>query len=122
MRKYKNINTTRIKRYTTICRALSEPHRWLILQYLLLQQSPCPVGEVVGQLKIAHATVSHHLQQLELAGLIRRRRKGRFIYCQAKGKAITELAAFLRQLGRDDNASDEQPQERLWDAFSHIWG
>ena len=50
-------------------KALSHPARIAILR-LLNKQSSCYCGDLVNDLPIAQATVSHHLKELKDAGLI----------------------------------------------------
>lgn len=122
MEKYKINNSISLKRRVSLCRALSEPQRWLILQHLLEKDEACIVGELVARLKIAHATVSHHLQQLELAGLITRRRRGRFIYCKAQRNSLGELAGLFQQLSGHIFVDNENPQPALsWSDSSFVW-
>jgi DNA-binding transcriptional ArsR family regulator len=51
-------------------KALSHPARIAILQ-LLLQKKTCICGDIVEDLPIAQSTVSQHLKELKLAGLIK---------------------------------------------------
>ena len=116
-------NSLRLNRRVALCRTLSDPQRWLILEWLLKRgtHDPCPVGELAGQLKIADATVSHHLQQLEQAKLITRRKQGRFVYCKAQVKALAQLAGFMLQFSGE--LPDQLPQEPApeWLENSCIW-
>ena len=57
------------------------------------------VGELAEGLGIAASTVSHHLKELRLAGLISMTRSGRTIECTVNSPAIEELSALLDQPG-----------------------
>jgi Fic family protein len=69
-------------------RALSDPHR--LLAMALLQRKPelcaCEIQAATG---LTHATVSHHMGVLAEAGLVRSRRRGKWLYYRRNGP--TEL-------------------------------
>lgn len=93
-------------------RALGHPHRLTIVQALQgraiacctsdreedcrLDPASCNVGELAELVQAAPSTVSHHLKELQDAGLIERARVGRFLYCRVKEALLSDLAAFLR--------------------------
>ena len=62
-----------------IAKALAEPRRMRILQDISEFGEPMPCGELCGRHDISQATVSHHVKELENAGLIRGTRSGKFI-------------------------------------------
>jgi ArsR family transcriptional regulator len=62
-----------------IAKALAEPRRVRILQDISDFGEPIPCGELCDRHDISHATISHHVKELENAGLIYGRRSGRFI-------------------------------------------
>ena len=66
------------KRSARLLGALAEPERLRIIQ-CLEYGPPRSVGEICKTLGSALANVSHHLQHLRRAGLVRRRRRGRNI-------------------------------------------
>ncbi|QOR76709.1 MAG: winged helix-turn-helix transcriptional regulator [Thermoflavifilum sp.] len=53
----------------SMARALAHPARIAILQYLL-KKNACICGDLVDELGLAQATISQHLKELRLAGLI----------------------------------------------------
>ncbi len=93
-------------------KALGDPTRLRIFQFL--RSCCCPVaveetgvvrpvagptvGEVccsvTGEERIT-STVSHHLKELRLAGLITMERRGKNMICGVNRDAVTTLAAFL---------------------------
>lgn len=91
--------------------ALGHPHRLAIVRRLLenalsccdadrpedcaLDPTCCNFGELVDELHINKATVSHHLKELQRAGLIERVRKGRRVYVRANLDGIDMLRRFL---------------------------
>lgn len=92
-------------------RALGQPHRLTIVRALLdraleccagerardctLDPASCNVGQLADLVDIAPSTVSHHLKELEAAGVIERARDGRYLYCRVNEPLLEELAAFL---------------------------
>ena len=64
-----------------IAKALGHPARIAILEYLL-KVNECICGDIVNELPLAQATVSQHLKQLKLAGIIKGNISGNAIcYC-----------------------------------------
>lgn len=53
------------------------------------------VGDLAEGLGIAPSTVSHHLKELRLAGLIFMERRGRNIRCRLNTDALAVLASVL---------------------------
>ncbi len=57
--------------------ALAAPERLRIIRFL--RDGPRNVGEIAESLKTAVVNVSHHLQVLRHAGLVRNRKQGRYV-------------------------------------------
>src|SRR5437588_6849893 len=53
------------------------------------------VGEVCCRLDQSMSTVSHHLKELRLAGLIRTEKRGRWIYCSLHPASLALMREFL---------------------------
>ncbi len=92
-------------------KALAHPQRLKLLQLIRSQRFCCyvaqggkeaaqPIGACVGDLarecELAPSTVSHHLKELRVAGLITVERRGQFLYCRACEDVLARLSAFLR--------------------------
>src|SRR5271167_2386864 len=63
--------------FRAITKALSDPRRYDILQHIAGQKG-CTCVELRDRSRITAATLSHHLKELEAAGLITIGRKGKF--------------------------------------------
>jgi ArsR family transcriptional regulator len=87
-------------------KALSNPHRLALFKRLM----PCCVpgtvcnsdeatricvGDLGEGLNIVASTLSHHLKELNRAGLIQMQRQGKTIQCWVEPKVLTELASFF---------------------------
>jgi ArsR family transcriptional regulator len=62
------------------------------------------VGEVCCRIGGSMSTVSHHLKELRLAGLIRMEKRGRWIYCSINPEALMQIRDFM------DGDSTECPE------------
>lgn len=61
-----------------IARALADPRRFHILQQIASQRC-APCADLRDCFPITAATMSHHLKELEAAGLIEMKRRGKFV-------------------------------------------
>lgn len=97
-------------RYAGLFKALSNPHRLALFHRLMTCCVPgtkcnpdeavrfC-VGDLGEGLDIAASTLSHHLKELNRAGLVRMERRGKHIECWLEPEVLGELARFFRQTG-----------------------
>jgi ArsR family transcriptional regulator len=92
-------------------RALGHPHRLAIVEELrqrvlsccdgeradecTLDPASCDVGSLADVVPCAPSTLSHHLKELERAGIIERVRDGRRIFCRIREGRLSELRRFL---------------------------
>jgi ArsR family transcriptional regulator len=88
---------TRARR-TAILKALADPRRFELLERIA--KAGCPLGctQVRAALPISAATLSHHIKELETAGLIEIRRDGKFHYLSLRPGVLEALAAQLAAL------------------------
>ncbi|MGB8028683.1 MAG: helix-turn-helix domain-containing protein [Terracidiphilus sp.] len=81
-----------------LLKALADPRRFELLQQIA--KAACPLGcaQARAALPISAATLSHHIKELEMAGLIDVRREGKFHYLSLRPGVLASLAAGLAAL------------------------
>lgn len=87
-----------------VFRALSNPNR-LQLFLNLLEESrldlakgrthDCFLANIIRNLRIGAPSISHHLRELEAAGLIETSKEGKQLVCSIRPGAMSELRAFF---------------------------
>ncbi len=99
-------------------KALSNPHRLALFHRLAGCCAPgtvCSTEDIarytVGQLgeglDIAPSTLSHHLKELNRAGLVRMARKGKRIECWVEAQTLERLTAFFGDLSPQPETEGE---------------
>ena len=85
-------------RRAAILKALADPRRFELLERIA--KAGCPLGcsQALAALPISAATLSHHIKELESAGLIQVRREGKFHYLSLRPGVLGSLAASLAAL------------------------
>jgi ArsR family transcriptional regulator len=107
-----NFQDDKIKKFAEMFKALSNPNRLKIFLRLLSCCQPgtlttvddnmgsetCAcVGELGRDMGIVPSTISHHIKELRLAGLIRMERRGQKIECWIDPETVTDLQGFFGQ-------------------------
>lgn len=82
------------KQFHQISRALADPRRYEILQKLG-SKSTCPCGDIRECIPVTAATLSHHMKELENAGLVDAEREGKFVHYSLRRET---LQAYLERL------------------------
>jgi ArsR family transcriptional regulator len=86
----------KLERHADQLGALGHPARLSILRYVVQGDSGgTPAGELQSKLEIPGSTLSHHLDRLASAGLLKARRDGTFIYYSADYAQLRGLTDYL---------------------------
>ena len=99
MSKYKSLESDQL---IDIFKALANSHRLKIYNILTNCCTPgtscasdevfsCCVGDLDSQLDIAASTLSHHLKELNRAGLIDMKRDGKQVFCSVNTNRLEQL-------------------------------
>lgn len=104
-----------------IFRALANESRLQILRVVYQEgisgtlegDEPCAekcscVGDIVERFKLAPSTISHHIKELALAGLVKVERSGQFIRVFPNPEALKSISAFTDSLVGDREQSDQR--------------
>jgi ArsR family transcriptional regulator, arsenate/arsenite/antimonite-responsive transcriptional repressor len=62
-----------------IARALADPRRYQILRQLGNYEKALDCGSVRECIEVSPATLSHHMKELKIAGLVKEVRNGKFV-------------------------------------------
>lgn len=77
-------------------KALNDPTRRKILK--ILQSQDCTAGEIADVFDISKPSISHHLDVLKRADLIRGKREGQFIHYSINTTVLEEAANWFLDL------------------------
>lgn len=83
------------KEHVEAFKALAHPGRLQVFFHLVHAGRPLQANEIQTALNVPAPTLSHHLNELEQAGLIERQRKERFIFSTVRREMALELVRLL---------------------------
>lgn len=98
-------------RRNAILKALADPKRFELLERIAKASCPLSCSMVRPALAISPATLSHHIKELETAGLIYVTSEGKFHFLSLRPGVLDALIASLAQLRQEGCATLPVPSE-----------
>lgn len=80
-----------------ISKALADPNRVAVFRRIANKEN-LTCSDLRGCLEMNPATLSHHMKQLESAGLIETHRDGKFVRAEVRHKAWKTYLSYLKEL------------------------
>jgi ArsR family transcriptional regulator len=84
---------------TAVLKALADPRRFEVLERIARSSCAVSCSQTLADLPIAAATLSHHLKELEAAGLIHVQREGKYHMLSLQPGVLDAVAEMLQSLG-----------------------
>lgn len=98
----KRVGTERVeldeKQIHLIAKALADPRRFELLRQIGGCSSPMQCGDIKSCQPVSAATLSHHMKELEHAGLVEAVREGKFVSYTLRREVLQAYMARLAQL------------------------
>lgn len=91
--------------FERIAKALADPRRFAVLRTIAVARDECPYQAICDQFPVTKATISHHLKELNQAGLVTSERDGQYMHASVVPGVIEAYAAeLMRRVGNPKNA------------------
>jgi ArsR family transcriptional regulator len=85
-------------RFHLIARALADPRRYDILKQIGKSGDTLACEQLRGGCCVSAATVSHHMKELETAGLVESTREGKFVTYRLRRDVLEAYLARMAQI------------------------
>jgi DNA-binding transcriptional ArsR family regulator len=86
------------ERFHLIARALADPRRYDLLRQIGKAGDALPCCQLRGCMEVSAATVSHHMKELETAGLVESTREGKFVSYRLRREVLNAYLAQIAQI------------------------
>jgi ArsR family transcriptional regulator len=100
------------ERRTAILKALADPRRFELLEQIAKARCKLNCSAARGALPISAATLSHHVKELEAAGLIRIEREGKFHLLSIDPGVLEAIAETLQSLSTGGCPPPPSPSQK----------
>jgi len=101
-----------------ISKALSNPHRVEMIEFLA--QGPSPVESIAAETDLSVASASHHLQLLKKARLVETENKGKYRFYSLASEQVFEVWAAMRALGFSQNAEINRLMKDFRESYHNL--
>ena len=85
-------------RRTALLKALADPRRFQLLEQIAKASNPLSCAQARAALPIAPATLSHHIKELQVAGLIEVHQEGKYHFLSLRPEILKSLIYTLNRL------------------------
>jgi ArsR family transcriptional regulator len=83
------------EQFQRIAKALADPRRVEILEHIA-KRAEVGCQRLCDCFPVRQATISHHMKELAIAGLVESRRDGQYVYYRLRPAVLDEYVAELR--------------------------